>query len=125
MEQKQSVLIIEDDSVIASLIEYRLRRDGFDTQTASDGKSALAAIQTAPAPSLVMLDRMLPHHDGLFLLKSIRERAEWREVPVIILTSMADCADEAEARALGATDYMIKPFRPAELSERVKAAIAR
>ncbi len=125
MLKQQHVLVIEDDPTISDLIEFRLKRDGYTISKARDGKAAMAAFDSLPAPSLVIMDVMMPFHDGYELLTALRSREAWVRVPVIMLTSMTREEDILKGLQMGATDYVTKPFRPAELSARVKALIER
>ena len=119
------VLIIEDDPTISSLIEFRLKREGYAIGKVADGHEAMAVFAGEVIPSLVIMDVMMPFHDGYELLSNLRSRASWKHVPVIMLTSMSREEDILKGLEMGATDYMIKPFRPAELSARVNSLIAR
>jgi DNA-binding response OmpR family regulator len=125
MLKQQIVLVIEDDPTISSLIEFRLKRDGYVIAKAADGHAAMVAFAVDIVPDLVVMDVMMPFHDGYELLTNLRSRALWRHVPVIMLTSMSREEDILKGLQMGATDYVIKPFRPAELSARVKSLLAR
>lgn len=125
MLKQQSVLVIEDDPTISGLIEFRLQRDGYRISKAVDGQAAMAAFAAGAVPDLVVLDVMMPFHDGYELLTNLRARESWKRVPVIMLTSMSREEDILKGLQMGATDYVIKPFRPAELSARVKSLLAR
>lgn len=119
------VLIVEDDPTISSLIEFRLKREGYAIAKVVDGHEAMAVFASKVIPSLVIMDVMMPFHDGYELLTNLRSRAAWKHVPVIMLTSMSREEDILKGLEMGATDYVIKPFRPAELSARVKSLLAR
>jgi DNA-binding response OmpR family regulator len=125
MLKQPLVLVIEDDPTISSLIEFRLKREGYAIAKAVDGHAAMAAFAGEVIPNLVVMDVMMPFHDGYELLSNLRSRESWKHVPVIMLTSMSREEDILKGLEMGATDYMIKPFRPAELSARVKSLIAR
>lgn len=125
MLTQQSVLVIEDDPTISGLIEFRLQRDGYRISKAVDGHAAMAAFATSAVPDLVVMDVMMPFHDGYELLTNLRARESWKRVPIIMLTSMSREEDILKGLQMGATDYVIKPFRPAELSARVKSLLAR
>jgi two-component system, OmpR family, alkaline phosphatase synthesis response regulator PhoP len=125
MLKQQSVLVIEDDPTISGLIEFRLQRDGYVITKAVDGHAAMAAFAASAVPDLVVMDVMMPFHDGYELLTNLRARETWKRVPVIMLTSMSREEDILKGLQMGATDYVIKPFRPAELSARVKSLLAR
>ena len=125
MLKQQSVLVIEDDPTISSLIEFRLKRDGYVVSKAGDGHAAMEMFAGDVVPNLVVMDVMMPFHDGYELLTNMRSRESWKHVPVIMLTSMSSEEDILKGLEMGATDYVIKPFRPAELSARVKSLLAR
>jgi DNA-binding response OmpR family regulator len=125
MLKQRHVLVIEDDLTISGLIEFRLQRDGYAITKVTDGKAAMVAFGNLPIPDLVVMDVMMPFHDGYELLTALRAREAWARVPVIMLTSMTREEDILKGLQMGATDYVTKPFRPAELSARVKALIER
>ena len=111
------ILIVEDDPNIASLVAKYLRDAGFDTQVVHDGREALAFVQRQ-APDFVVLDLMLPGMDGREVCREIRRSSD---VPVLMLTAREEETDRIAGFALGADDYVVKPFSPRELVERVKA----
>jgi two-component system, OmpR family, response regulator AdeR len=115
------VLIVEDETQIAEILEGYLRRHGFRTEWVADGRSALT-VHRATRPNLVLLDIQLPGMDGLDVLR--RLRAEFT-TPVIMLTARAEDLDKLEALSNGADDYIVKPFSPLEMVARVKAVLRR
>ncbi len=117
------VLVVEDDPNIASLVDYRLSREGLSVVHAADGEQAMEQFGKPP-PDLVILDVMLPYRDGYELLAELRQRPGWSEVPVIMLTSRSREEDVARGLSIGANDYLVKPFRPAELVARVQRLLA-
>jgi len=117
-KQRRSVLLVEDDPHVASLVEFRLKRDGLEVTHVCDGELALAEFAKKP-PSLVIMDVMLPYRNGYELLGEMRRRPDWQGVPVIMLTSRSREQDVTHGLAGGANDYITKPFRPAELMARV------
>lgn len=117
---RRSVLIIEDDLHTAYLLGYLIEKEGFAVERAPDGRSAAERLKRHPPPDMVLLDVMLPYTDGFELLASMRESPGWTEVPVIILTSRTHEEDAVRALALGADDYLTKPFSPAELIARIR-----
>lgn len=121
--ETRQALVVEDDEQIAYLLRFILSREGFVVEVASDGRAAQALIATMPPPALVMLDVMLPFVDGYLLLSEIRARPEWNAVPVIMLTAKSQEKDIVRALDAGASDYMIKPFKPEELRARVKRLV--
>ncbi len=118
---KEKVLVIDDEEKILNLVTSYLERDGYQVQTASDGKSGLAAARNFQ-PDVIVLDIMLPGMDGLDVLSRIRRDST---VYVIMLTAKTEETDKIVGLSLGADDYMTKPFSPRELSARVKAALRR
>lgn len=115
------ILLVEDDKNIATLVQKYLFRDGFQVELAHDGMSALKSVQRC-APALVILDLMLPVLDGWEVCRRIWESSE---VPVLMLTALAEEAERIRGFSLGVDDYVIKPFSPREVVERVKAILRR
>jgi CheY-like chemotaxis protein len=115
-----AALLIDDDETIATLLRFLLQRQGWSVQRAADGAEAMAAIEHGPVPQLVLLDMMLPVHDGLTLLARLRSLPAWKDVPVVMLTGKDDQQMMDRAYAAGATDYVSKPFNPVELGARLK-----
>ena len=117
---ERTAVVVEDDPIIVTLLEHMLSRRGFVVRTALNGREAVAFMETLPAPSLVLLDVMLPYLDGFELITKIREHATWNEVPIIMLTSKSQEHNIVRALDLGANDYLVKPFRPGELLARIR-----
>lgn len=115
------ILVVEDEAMVAEVVERYLRREGYDVDVAHDGYAALEAFQRL-APDLVILDVMLPGIDGLEVCRRIRERAS---TPVILLTARDGEADKVNGLGLGADDYVTKPFSPREVVARVEAVLRR
>lgn len=118
-----AVLIVEDDQIIATLLEHLLKRRGFVTNWAGDGQQALAFLDTLPPPALVLLDIMLPFLDGFELIQRIRGTAGWEDTPIIMLTSKTQERNVVRALDAGASDYVVKPFQPEELMARVRRCL--
>lgn len=115
------VLVVEDEPEIAEILEGYLRRDGYRTERAGDGKTALSLYRAAQ-PNLVLLDLMLPEMDGLEVLRRIRSDGN---TPVILVTARTEDLDKLLGLELGADDYVTKPFSPREVVARVKAVLRR
>jgi DNA-binding response OmpR family regulator len=115
------ILVVEDDKNIARLLQKYLARDGFEVELAHDGMTALRRVQQY-CPALVILDLMLPLVDGWDVCRRIREDSE---VPILLLTALEQEADRIRGFSLGADDYVVKPFSPREVVERVKAILRR
>jgi DNA-binding response OmpR family regulator len=115
------ICVIEDEQVIAAAVAARLRAEGFAVEVAHDGPEGVALCDRV-RPDLVVLDLMLPGLDGLEVCRRLqRDRA----VPVLMLTARADEADLLVGLAVGADDYVTKPFSPRELVARVRALLRR
>jgi DNA-binding response OmpR family regulator len=119
VEKKRTILMVEDDPAIAGLVRFRLEREGFTVRHASDGEQALKEFDNPEVPDLVMMDVMLPYRNGYELLGDLRARPALASVPVLMLTSRGREQDVVKGLAGGANDYVLKPFRPAELLARV------
>lgn len=116
------VLVIEDDTHIWKIIEYKLKKEKHDLTWASDGLKAMNALETFK-PDLIISDVMVPYMDGLQILKKVKTNDDLKDIPVIMLTSQAQEKDIIKGLELGAQDYMTKPFSPAELILRVNKAL--
>jgi DNA-binding response OmpR family regulator len=116
------ILVVDDDAKTVASVRLYLEHAGYDVDTAGDGRAALARARTEPAPDLVVLDRMLPHLDGLAVCRLLRGESG---IPVILLTARTSEADRLEGLDLGADDYVSKPFSPRELVARVRAVLRR
>lgn len=114
-----SVLLAEDDDLVALLISDRLGRDGFEVRHHTNGESALADALESP-PDLAILDVMMPKMNGFEVLGRLRSSPQTATLPIIVLTGRGREEDVVHGFDLGATDYMIKPFSPAELAVRVR-----
>ena len=116
-----TVLIVEDDRNTAALVATYLEREGFSTVVVHDGGVAIQAAADCN-PVFVILDVMLPNIDGWEICRTLRKVSE---VPVLMLTAREEEADRVAGLAMGADDYVVKPFSPRELVERVKAILRR
>jgi DNA-binding response OmpR family regulator len=119
--QPRKILVVEDEPTIAESVAARLRAEGFAVELAHDGPSAVAAAETG-APDLLVLDVMLPGFDGLEVCRRVQAR---RPVPVLMLTARDDETDLLVGLAVGADDYLTKPFSIRELAARVHALLRR
>jgi two-component system, OmpR family, response regulator len=119
---KRRVLVVDDEENVTHLVSSALRFDGFETVTADNGPSALAAVAEAD-PDLVVLDVMMPGMDGLGVLQNLR--AAGSQVPVIFLTARDAATDRIGGLRAGADDYVVKPFSVEELLARVHAVLRR
>jgi len=121
-DRTKTVLVAEDDDLVAALILDRLGRDGYEMVRCRDGVEALAAAQQHP-PDVAIVDVKMPKMDGFELLTRLRENDALADVPVIVLTAMGSEHDVVRGFDLGADDYMLKPFSPTELAVRVQRLV--
>ncbi len=122
-ENQKTALVVEDDDQIAYLLRFILEREGYRVELAPDGRAAQGLIDSMQPPSLALLDVMLPHVDGYQLLGMIRARETWQAVPVLMLTAKSQEKDIVRALDAGASDYLVKPFKPDELRARIKRMV--
>jgi DNA-binding response OmpR family regulator len=116
-----TVLVVDDEPIVREVVVSYLRREGYRTLEAGDGDHARELLER-DAPSLVVLDVMLPGIDGLELCRWIRGRSD---LPIIMLTARGEEADRIVGLELGADDYVTKPFSPRELAARVRTVLRR
>ncbi len=116
-----TVLVVDDEPIVREVVVRYLEREGYKTLEAGDGNLARSLIERH-APSLVVLDVMLPGTDGLELCRWIRGNSD---LPVIMLTARGEEADRIVGLELGADDYVTKPFSPRELTARVRTVLRR
>jgi len=123
-EGKKTILVVDDEETIRSLIKRIMQDAGYDVTTAANGEEALNILsqQKERSPDLVILDIMMPGLNGLEVLDIIRGRFD---IPVIMLTAKQAVTTVRDALAIGADDYVRKPFRTTELVARVKAKLRR
>ena len=122
MEQKKTVLIVEDEKSIVDILRFNLEKEGYETLTAYDGEAGLKAA-LEQHPDVILLDVMLPKMLGFDVCKALRDKGD--HVPVIILTAREEEDDKVKGLEIGADDYITKPFSMRELMARVKANIRR
>jgi two-component system phosphate regulon response regulator PhoB len=118
------ILIIEDDSDIAELVDYNLRQEKYSTEICRSGADGLTKARRL-LPDLILLDLMLPDMEGLEICRSLKSDAKTKSIPVIMLTAKGEEVDRVVGFEVGADDYLTKPFSPRELVLRVKAILRR
>ncbi len=115
MEDKKTILIVDDEKPIVDILVYNLEKEGYNTLEANDGVTAVE-IALSKKPDLILLDIMLPKMDGLTVCKKIRSSLN---VPILMLTAKDEEIDKILGLELGADDYITKPFSVRELMARV------
>jgi two-component system, OmpR family, alkaline phosphatase synthesis response regulator PhoP len=114
-----SVLVVDDEPNIALSLEYLMKGQGFDVRVARDGEAALEALRDS-LPDVMLLDVMLPKRDGYEVCQTVRANAAWKGVRIIMLTAKGRAIEQEKGLALGADDYITKPFSTREVIERVR-----
>ncbi|MBN1437656.1 MAG: response regulator [Sedimentisphaerales bacterium] len=122
--QKATILVVDDEDDIRELVEYSLKREGYETLEASTGEEALA-LARRHRPNLIVLDLMLPGVDGLEVCRRLKGGADTEAITVIMLTARGGEADIVTGLELGADDYVTKPFSPRVLVARIRSALRR
>lgn len=122
--QQVRILVVDDEPDILNLLEYNLKRAGFQAILAKDGPEAIEAAKSH-RPDLVLLDIMLPDMEGTEVLRRLKSQEATSVIPVIMLTAKGEEIDKIVGFELGAEDYITKPFSPRELILRVKAVLKR
>lgn len=115
----KSILVVEDEPNIVLSLQFLMKKAGFDVRVARDGDEALAAVESR-TPDLILLDVMIPKRDGYDVCQTIRANPEWRDIYIIMLTAKGREVDREKGLALGANDYVTKPFSTRDLTEKVK-----
>jgi two-component system phosphate regulon response regulator PhoB len=118
------VLVVEDEDALATLLKYNLDKEGHEVAVAADGEEALVTIDER-LPDLVVLDWMLPKVSGIEVCRRLRQKAETRNLPIIMLTARGEESDRVRGLDTGADDYIVKPFSMTELAARVRAVLRR
>jgi len=127
----KTILVIDDDPDIRRLVAWKLRQAGFSAVAEEDGEAGLAAARgrTSEGPSvrpdLVLVDWTMPKLSGIEVCRVLRENPDTADIPVILLTAKAQETEFERGMAAGADDYIVKPFSPKEMLERVEAVLAR
>ncbi len=119
---KDKILLVEDEETLASGLEYNLTEEGYSVTWAKDGKQALKIFQESEF-DLIILDIMLPYYDGFEIAERVRAKSP--EIPILMLTARTHINDKVHGLAIGADDYMTKPFHLPELLLRIKGMLKR
>jgi len=123
-DDRPTVLVVEDEAPLLTLLRYNLEKAGFGVDEATDGQEALALIAEAQ-PDLVVLDWMLPAISGIEVCRQLRRKPATRDLPVIMVTARTEDHDAVRALDHGADDYMAKPYSMETLLARVRALLRR
>ncbi len=115
----QRILVADDEPSILLSLQVLLEKAGYDVQVARTGEEVLRSVEEA-RPDLIILDAMMPARSGYDVCQELRQQDRWRDVPIIMLTAKGREVDREKGLALGATDYVTKPFSTRELVETVR-----
>jgi DNA-binding response OmpR family regulator len=115
----RSVLVVDDEPNIVLSLEFIMQQAGFEVRVARDGNEAIEAIE-ASLPDLVLLDVMMPNRDGYDVCQTIRANPAWKDVCIIMLTAKGRDIEREKGMALGADDYITKPFSTRQVIARVQ-----
>ncbi len=119
----KSILIVDDESYIVTSLSYVMKNAGFEVDSAGDGEQALEKVE-AKTPDLIILDVMMPKLDGFEVCKTIRANPDWSSVRIIMLTAKGRDSEREKGLALGADDYLTKPFSTRDILERAQELLA-
>ena len=117
------ILVVDDEPNIVLSLEFLMKQAGFQVRTASDGEAALAAV-AAEQPDLMLLDVMMPRKNGYEVCQAVRANPDWKGIRIIMLTAKGREVEREKGMALGADDYITKPFSTQEVVDRVRELLA-
>jgi two-component system alkaline phosphatase synthesis response regulator PhoP len=112
------ILVVDDETRVREMIEFRLRLFGYEVLQAADGREALA-VASSEKPDLVLLDVMMPELDGFQVCSRLKQDEGTKHIPVVMLTAKADAKDVTRSFNSGASDYVVKPYDPTVLQQKV------
>ncbi len=122
-DKKTAVVLVEDEKMLAEMYVTKFAMDGYDTHKANDGKTGFELIKQVK-PDIILLDIIMPKLDGFAVLKMLKDDAELKNIPVILLTNLGQDEDIKKGKELGAVDYFVKAnHTPAEVVNKVKQVL--
>ncbi|MDZ7772705.1 MAG: response regulator transcription factor [Balneolaceae bacterium] len=124
MSDKKTILVVDDEQDLLDLIEYNLKKEGFDVLKAEDGEEGIQ-VAREQSPDLVLLDIMMPKMDGMEVVEVMRDDEDLKRIPIIFLTARGDEKTEVEGLNKGGDDYITKPISTTKLISRIKAVLRR
>ncbi len=124
LENKKTILLVEDDVFISDIYKVKLTSAGYNVVTASNGREAIEKLKNGLVPNLMLLDIVLPYMDGFDVLNVKNEVEEWKKIPVVLLANLNQKEDIGYAMELGVKDYLVKShFTPSEVLSKVETYI--
>ena len=125
MEEKNTIMLVEDDAFVSDIYQTRLEQEGYKLILANNGLEAMKKLEEG-IPDLILLDIIMPYMDGMEVLKKLKAEEKWKKIPVIILTNLSQKEEVDEGLGIGADDYLIKShFTPSEVVEKVKTILEK
>src|SRR4030042_2107157 len=123
MANKKVILLVEDDIFVSDIYQTKLGQEGFRVLTAENGTEAIKKLKES-VPDLILLDIVMPYMDGMEVLRKLKEKKEWKDIPVMLLTNLSDKEKVDEGMGMGASDYLIKShFTPSEVVAKVRSLL--
>ena len=119
------ILVIEDETHLAQMLEYNLEREGYRTRIANDGTSGSRLARQSPLPDLILLDLMLPDVSGTEICRQLKAAEDTKNIPIIMVTARSEEIDRVVGFEVGADDYVVKPYSVRELILRIRAVLRR
>ncbi len=120
--QTKKILVVDDEPDVVRILSKSLMTDGFEVVTANDGLECLAKVENEP-PDLILLDNIMPNMDGQAVLEKLKASKETEDIPIIMVTALADEKDIASAQKGGAIEYVVKPFDYYVLLKQIKQTL--
>lgn len=124
MSKRPKVLIAEDEETIVESLSFLMEKEGYDVSVATDGRTAISMI-TRDVPDMVLLDVMMPVCDGFEVVRAMRNDANTKQIPIMMLTAKTREVDRRKGLELGVDDFVTKPFSTRDVVSRVKALLER
>ncbi|WP_461065725.1 response regulator transcription factor [Spirosoma horti] len=124
MENRYHILHVDDDVYIRKIIQHTFSSE-FDLSACTNGIEAMAWLEKGNVPDIILTDLRMPHLDGQELINLIRASSVYRNVPIVVLSSMEDSALKISCIEQGADDFIVKPFNPLEVKAKIKALLRR
>jgi two-component system, OmpR family, alkaline phosphatase synthesis response regulator PhoP len=120
----KTILLVDDEPNIVLSLEFLMKRAGYDVYTASDGDAAINCLKTHP-PDLILLDINMTRRDGFEVCQTIRANPEWKGIRIVMLTAKGRDVEREKGMAMGADDYITKPFSTQDVVAKVQALIGK
>jgi two-component system chemotaxis response regulator CheY len=117
---KKQILVVDDSKTVRNLVAFILKNEGFKVTTAEDGLDGLEKLYSMPEVDLILSDVNMPRMDGFTFIRTVREQAAYRDVPIIVLSTEGQEKDIQTGMGVGANLYMVKPAQPESMVRNIK-----